>query len=691
MLVGITAIAVIITAIGYTRLALTTGPADSGYEAPSQPLLTAEGSQIFVGDPAEDRRAPTPDRVAILTFDDGPDPRWTPGVLSILEKYGAPATFFVTGSQALRNRDLAREIVARGHEVGAHSFSHPRVGSLPGWKQGAEIAYARRAIVSATGRRPVTYRPPYSSRDVYLPEPELTAARRAAEDGMALVLTSHPTQDTDPGATAASITRAALRGPDDGARIILMHDSGSDRQASLDALGRIIPILTSRGYEFRTAGDIAGFGADPMAYPGWRERQAAHISSWIEGVSRLDIAYRGHISVFLIIVAIMFFGRSLALLVLAVLHRYRNEWNEDYVVPVTVVVPAYNEEMGIEAAVRSLAASDHPDVEIIVVDDGSTDRTAEIVNGLDIPGVRLIRQTNAGKAAALNRGVAAASHDHVVLVDGDSVLAKDALRLILRPFRDPHVGAVAGNVRVANPRGLIGKLQSLEYALGCDIERRMLDVIGAIGVIPGAAGAFRVDALRNAGGMPRDTITEDADVTMAIGQQGWRIVTIPEAVAFTEAPETWPALWKQRYRWTYGMLQTVWKHRHSPLSSRHHRQSGRLTVPYLVMFGPLGFLIAPLVDFYLIVALFFGGSVTVIVLLAAFSLAMILHAMAVRWQREPLWYIALVPVQQILLRAFAFGVYYVSLRDVIFGRRPGWKKLERRGIDLAVTEKRSSA
>jgi cellulose synthase/poly-beta-1,6-N-acetylglucosamine synthase-like glycosyltransferase/peptidoglycan/xylan/chitin deacetylase (PgdA/CDA1 family) len=666
---------------------------DSGPPAAAEtPVLTNEGGPAFRGDPAADRRVPIGSGAVALTFDDGPDPRWTPAILDALARHDVSATFFVAGTAALKHPDLLRRIVAEGHEVGNHTFSHPAMGSLPGWKQDAQIAFTQRAIVAATGRRPVTYRPPYSAAPDSLSAVELSAATRAHGRGLAVVLATHSTDDWRASADVESITANALRGGGTEPRVIVMHDGGNGRGATVEALDSIIPRLQERGYRFHTASEMAGLGADAMGHASALERIASRVFAGVAGLAVDPPAVAALMGVLMLAFAALLLARSAAALVLGVVHRRRRKWSDDHPVPgVSVIVPAYNEEAGIEASVRSLAQSDLDDVEVIVVDDGSTDDTARRVVDLDLPGVRLIRQVNSGKAAALNRGIEAASHEIVVLVDGDSVMAPDALRLLVRPFADDRVGAVAGSVGVANPSGLIGRLQQLEYAYGCVMERRMLDVIRAIGIIPGAAGAFRKTALADVGGVPRETITEDADLTMLIGAAGWEVTLAADARAFTEVPETWRALWKQRYRWTFGILQTLWKHRLAPVTGDHARRASRLTAPYLILFGPVSFIFGPLIDIYLVFVLLSGNFSALWLLGVAYGLALVHHVLALKWQHDSMWLAALLPVQHLVMRIFNYGVYYVSLRDLVLGRSPEWRKLERRGIDLAVVRQKTGA
>jgi cellulose synthase/poly-beta-1,6-N-acetylglucosamine synthase-like glycosyltransferase len=231
--------------------------------------------------------------------------------------------------------------------------------------------------------------------------------------------------------------------------------------------------------------------------------------------------------------------------------------------PLTIVVPAYNEEPVIAAAIQSLLELDYPAYEILVIDDGSIDRTRELVAGLegrygDVT-VRLISKANGGKAAALNTGLALARHEYVLCMDADSRLSRSTLKRAMRHFADPRVAAVAGNVKVANRRNLWTKLQALEYIEGLNMARRAQGFLRVVNIIPGPIGVFRRDVILKLGGYDTDTYAEDADLTLKILTANWPIVYEDGAEAWTEAPEGLLDLLKQRYRWTRGILQALRK------------------------------------------------------------------------------------------------------------------------------------
>jgi len=354
-------------------------------------------------------------------------------------------------------------------------------------------------------------------------------------------------------------------------------------------------------------------------------------------------------------------------------------------VPVSIIVPAYNESVGVAAAVSSLANSRYPHLEVIVVDDGSTDGTADIVDGLALERVQIVRQVNAGKAAALNTGLRLARNELIVCVDADTQFEPDTLSFLVRPFADPQVGAVSGNTKVANRSRLIGRWQHIEYVMGFNLDRRLYDVLDCMPTVPGAIGAFRRRALIDVGGISEDTLAEDTDVTVAVNRAGWRVVYEERARAWTEAPATWGELWRQRYRWCYGTLQAMWKHK-AAVVERSGGHVGRRGIPYVVAFQVLLPLLAPLVDLLALYGLLFYDPLLVLAYWAGFNVIQLaLAAYAFRLDREslrPLWAL---PLQQFVYRQFMYAVIVQSVVAAIAGIRLRWHKLERTGIAVPET------
>jgi poly-beta-1,6 N-acetyl-D-glucosamine synthase len=230
---------------------------------------------------------------------------------------------------------------------------------------------------------------------------------------------------------------------------------------------------------------------------------------------------------------------------------------------VTILVPVYNEEAVIAPALRSLLELRYPVFHVIVIDDGSSDRTFERASALagryGDSTIRVVRKRNGGKASALNTGITMATTEFVLCMDGDSRLHADTLKFAMRHFVDPRIGAVAGNVKVVNRDNIWTRLQALEYVEGLNTARRAQGFLRVVNIIPGPIGVFRRDALLRAGGYDTDTFAEDADLTLKLLTAGWHVAYEERAIAYTEAPERYLDLIKQRYRWTRGILQALRK------------------------------------------------------------------------------------------------------------------------------------
>jgi cellulose synthase/poly-beta-1,6-N-acetylglucosamine synthase-like glycosyltransferase/peptidoglycan/xylan/chitin deacetylase (PgdA/CDA1 family) len=668
---------------GYSRHMFGTGsdvrpPGEAG----SVPNSVTHGGPVItdVG-----RRVHTlqPRRLTVaLTFDDGPDPHWTPRILDVLREHDVHATFFVLGAKAAEYPGLVRRIVAEGHELGLHGFVHADLGAVCAWRRDLELRESQLAVAGAAQVSTTLLRPPYSSTNAAVDDVQWRLMRGLSEDGFLTILSTMDSEDWRTPGVKRIVANSMPKGR--AGQILLMHDAGGDRSQTVAALDRVLPRLTRRGYQVGSVGETTGLlGANQPAssedrWVGFAVIAAFQASDWVLRV----------LSWMLVAAGVLAAGRGLVLVDAARRHhrhhrrraRRRARRRRDLVTgPVSIVVPAYNEAAGIEAAVRSLVASDQR-VEVIVVDDGSTDDTAAIVERLGLPGVRLIRQANAGKPAALNTGIAAATYDLVVMVDGDTVFEPATVRRLIQPFSDPGVGAVSGNAKVANRSGLLGRWQHIEYVVGFNLDRRMYDLAKCMPTVPGAIGAFRRVALIDVGGVSDATLAEDTDLTMALCRAGWRVVYEPTALAWTEAPATFGALWRQRYRWSYGTIQAMWKHRGALLGRGAAGRLGRRGLTYLLLFQVLLPLLAPVVDVFAIYGLVFLDPWRVAGLWLGFlALQMAISIYAFRLDGErmsPLWSLAL---QQFVYRQLMYLVVIQSVWTALAGTRLRWQSIERYG------------
>jgi cellulose synthase/poly-beta-1,6-N-acetylglucosamine synthase-like glycosyltransferase/peptidoglycan/xylan/chitin deacetylase (PgdA/CDA1 family) len=626
-----------------------------------------------------------PARTIALTFDDGPDPVWTPRVLAVLARYHARATFFQVGSQVNRYPQLSRRVLAGGHEIGSHTFTHLDIATAPRWQLDAELTLTDNAIAAATGRRPTLLRPPYSSEPDAVTGRDVPALRRAGA-GHLIVLADRDTTDwRRPG--VATIVAAAQTGPSAGA-VVLMHDSGGDRAQTVAALDILIPRLQARGYRFVTVSEGLGLPGAPRATAGQQWRGHAF------RIAQLSGSWLAHAMTALMLVAVVLAGLRLVVqMCCALVHirgvRRRKRRAPAYLGPVSVIVPAYNEAANIAGTVRSLVRNDYPWLEVIVVDDGSTDGTAEIVERLRLTRVSVVRQPNSGKPAALNTGIRHAVGDVLVLVDGDTVFAPDAVGRLIQPLRDPAVGAVSGNTKVANRTGLLGRWQHLEYVMGFNLDRRMFDVARCMPTVPGAIGAFRRAALRDVGGVSAQTLAEDTDLTMAVVRAGWRVVYEPGAVAWTEVPATLRQLWRQRYRWCYGTMQAMWKHRRALVQWGPAGRLGRRGLGYLLLFQLLLPLCAPMVDVFAVYGLLFLPPVKVAAVWIGFTAAHVATAAyALRLDGEPYGPLWSLPLQQIVYRQLMYLVVVQSTVMALVGGRLRWHRMVRMGVAGALDSAR---
>ncbi|WP_443061099.1 glycosyltransferase [Streptomyces sp. NBC_00464] len=643
--------------------------------------------QVLDGGPVIDARSATepaetlriPDHRIVLTFDDGPDPVWTPRVLDELKKYHAHGVFFVTGTMASRYPDLVERMVEEGHEVGLHTFNHPDLSYQSTRRIDWELSQNQLALAGAAGIRTSLFRPPYSSFADAMDDKSWPVTQYVGSLGYLTVVNNTDSEDWKRPGVRAIIDRAT---PENGeGAVILMHDSGGDRSQTVTALGKFLPKMQERGYEFDnlTAALGAPSAHTPVTgYALWKGKAfvyAVEVSEHITGVMVVGLAVIG-------VLVLARFGLML-LLSFAHARRVRKRdfsWGEPLTRPVSVLVPAYNESKCIANTVRSLMASDYP-LEVIVIDDGSTDGTADLVDRMRLPGVRVVRQRNAGKPAALNNGIAHARHDIIVMMDGDTVFEPSTVRELVQPFADPRVGAVAGNAKVGNRDSLIGAWQHIEYVMGFNLDRRMYDMLRCMPTIPGAVGAFRRDALNRIGGMSDDTLAEDTDVTMALHRDGWRVVYAENARAWTEAPESVQQLWSQRYRWSYGTMQAIWKHRRAVIERGPSGRFGRVGLPFVALFMVVAPLLAPLIDVFLLYGLVFGPTEkTVVAWLGVLAVQAVCAAYAFRLDRERMTHLLSLPLQQVLYRQLMYVVLLQSWITALTGGRLRWQKLRRTGV-----------
>lgn len=635
-----------------------------------------------------------------LTFDDGPDPRWTTKILDILKAKQAPATFFIIGQNMQKHPELVRREVDEGHDVGGHSWTHPNIAETPLPQVTVELNATQRLFEVLTGRSMRLFRPPFFG-DAEPSTPHEVAPLVIAQTlGYTTVGLRIDPDDWQKPTPQQIIDRTLDRLDHPGDRpgqVVLLHDAGGDRSRTVAALPGLIDAIRARGYRLVTVGELAGMTPQQVMPPTSR----AGLDLAVDRLGFDFFRWTQALMTFLFVAAI-FLGvaRLVFLASLALAHRF---WTHDEPADldagagplVSVLIPCFNEEKVIAASVARILQSDWKNLEVLVLDDGSKDRTAQQVRDhfADDPRVTLLSFENGGKARAVNRGLAMAKGEYVVALDADTLFPPETIGRLARWFQDEDVGAVAGNAIVGNRVNIVTRWQALEYVTAQNLERRALSALGAVTVVPGAVGAWRKRVLDDLGGYPSDTLAEDQDLTIACQRAGWKVAFDPEARAYTEAPDTVGGLLKQRFRWSFGTLQCVWKHR-GALFSRKTPVLGFIALPQIWLFQILLAVAAPLVDLAVVWSLVSGlygaiahpvewrpddmvlglayWAVFIAVDLSAGALGMALERRA-PWRDLPF-----LPVQRFGYRQLMYYVVVKSVVTAIQGGRVGWGKLERR-------------
>jgi cellulose synthase/poly-beta-1,6-N-acetylglucosamine synthase-like glycosyltransferase/spore germination protein YaaH/peptidoglycan/xylan/chitin deacetylase (PgdA/CDA1 family) len=668
-------------------------------------LISGENYEVMPTSYVVQRYGFHPGWVAI-TFDDGPDGRWTPKILDILKEKNAKATFFVIGKNMSAKPGLVEREVLEGHDVGNHTWTHPDLSRVSPAQAAVELSATQRLFETITGRSMRLFRAPYFGDAEPSTPSEVSRLLIGQEQGyLSVGLRIDPDDWDHPDATTpkrivdVALTRLAERDPAQRpGQVILLHDSGGDRSRTVEALPALIDALRAHGYKLVTIGDLAGMTPAEVLPPTSR-------NSFELLLDRVGFGFFHGMQVALqtlfITAIVLGVGRLLVLGVLALVHRFtivrRTPPMPDPVTGplISVLIPCFNEEKVIESSVRRILASNWSRIEVLVLDDGSSDHTAEVVRKAfsDEPRVTLMAFENGGKARALNRGLAKAHGDVVVALDADTLFPSDTLAKLARWFGDPKVGAVAGNALVGNRRNLITRWQALEYVTAQNLERRALAALGAVTVVPGAVGAWRRSALETLGGYPDDTLAEDQDLTIAMQRAGWRVEFDPEARAYTEAPETVGGLLKQRFRWSFGTLQCIYKHR-AALFDVKRPVLGFIALPQIWLFQIVLTAVAPLIDLAVIWSVISGiygftnhatewspddltrplfyWAAFIFLDLSAGALGMALE------RRAPWGDLIWMPIQRFGYRQLMYYVVVKSIDAALHGARVGWGKLERR-------------
>ena len=664
-----------------------------------------------------------------ITFDDGPDPEWTPKILDVLKREHVPGTFFLIGIQAEKFSGLTQRIYREGHEIGNHTFTHPDISSIGNGYMKVELNLTERLFASRLGIRTMLFRPPYSVDAEPDTEDEVRPLELTQSLGYITIGNKIDTKDwnDEPALSPQQIAARVLDHlppcqPNDTqcGNIILMHDGGGNRERTVLALPLIIDGARARGFQFVPVYQLMGKTkiADvmpPLPHNEYWSARLNWISFWLFSATMTGI------TVIFFLGDILMTGRLISIGVLAIYDRLRSHVYGTprqitaYRPRVVVLITAYNEEKVIERTIQGALDSDYPNLRVIVIDDGSKDRTLEIARRAfaaeEAAGrVLILTKPNGGKAEALDFGLEHIGNAELFVgIDADTIIAPDAIARLVPHFLNPKVAAVAGNAKVGNRVNLWTRWQALEYITSQNFERRALNTMGAVSVVPGAIGAWRAEAVREAGGYHMDTVAEDADLTMALLRNGYRVEYEDLALAFTEAPTTASALMRQRFRWSFGILQAVFKHR-----GVFARKGvlGFVALPNILIFQILLPLVSPFIDLMFAVGviwyfvqkhfhpesndpasfqrllLFFGAFLVIDFIASALAFALERRQPEAR---EDAWLLSQVWLQRFAYRQVFSIVLFRTLKRAIQGRPFAWDKLERTAaVKYVPAERRDS-
>jgi len=636
----------------------------------------------------------------VLTFDDGPDPKYTKELLDTLAYYHVPATFFVIGMEAENNIPLIKRILKDGHELGNHTFTHPDMSKVSKDRALLEMDATKLLIECITGRSLVMFRAPFNADSEPEKNEELVPVALSRTRNYITVGESMDPEDWQRGELKnfnadtifSRVKQEYKRNRDNGdsSNIILLHDGGGDRSQTVLATGMIIRYFRARGYTFTTVADLLGKTKDDMMpFASSKDYYKLKINYlWV-----LMVYYATHLffAIFLVFMIISTI-RLIILGTLSFLQRKReksivyNNQVDNYPL-VSIIVPAYNEEINIVGSLNNLLKCDYPNFNIFFVDDGSKDKTWEIVakEFSNNTKIKLLTKANGGKASALNYGISGTDAEYVVCIDADTKLAKDAVSIMMKHFlmqyspTEEPIGAVAGVVKVGNEVNLLTKWQNIEYITSQNFDRKGFAYANAITVVPGAIGAFKKKAIEDAGGFTTDTLAEDCDLTIRILRAGYRVTNEPKAIAYTEAPETLKMFMKQRFRWSFGVMQTFWKHS-DKLFSRKDTSLGWIALPDILIFKYIIPVFSPIADVLMIFGLFTDNASKILWYYVLFTVVdTTIAAISFLFEKEnPAKLIWLIP-QRLIYRWIMLVVLYRSLKRALKGELQNWGVLKRTG------------
>jgi len=627
-----------------------------------------------------------PDAV-LIAFDGLPPADYMSDVLRQLAQHGVHSAFAVTAPEIASNRDTVRRVIAAGHAIVLAD-----TGDLAGSGAFASLSRLRDRVAVMTLAGETNWRTVLAEtwgHGEILPTSSTEFATLIALQNQGRIRLPKGEQVPRDAAQAPAFAERVVSTVFlEGSQLVRFDLSKAALPSTLATLPVILSEFEKAGASFIAPDDLAGPAGGAAMYDAsdlttLRDR----VYVWV--LLEADTVFA---TLFFILLLVAIF-RSTAFLILAHLRHPRDTIDPDWTPAVTVVIPAYNEGKVIETCIRSSFASNYPDVRVIVVDDGSQDDTAKVVASIAATDQRvlLVRQENSGKWAAANTALRYVQTQYFIVLDADSMLETDAIRWIVQPFTASGIGAVSGIVEVGNPHNWLTACQNLEYLVSQNVHRRAYETFDGIFVVPGAIGAWSTQAVIAAGLFSGETITEDADLTLAVHRAGYRVAMAEKARAFTEAPEKLGAFLSQRLRWTLGMLQVSWKHRKAISEGR---PVGYISIVDAIWFSVLTTILSPIVDLIIVILigvvasrLMMGQPImsdgVVVIMVGFFGLTLIdvLNTLAT-FRFEKRFSLALLVLTPLLRFGYRQLLYVSTLRATwraITGRLTGWNKLERSG------------
>ena len=614
-----------------------------------------------------------------LSFDDGPDALYTDKILDILKEFDVKAVFFVLGENLLESPKVAKRIVSEGHQIGVHTFTHtheydylyenPR-------KVHMEIDLTQKIIQAQTGYSTSLFRNPYWGAEDTISVNSLVLTVNAIARGYAISISTLDSNDWLH-KNSWEIIRDATKLSS--GNVLLFHDSGGNREATIKALPEIIKIYKENGYQFKTLDpNLAGIEGALMRKISVKDKILSNIAI---NTFLFPQYFNKLVKIIFNLGILLFVLNSLFYLVLVTKgFILRSKSYLKYKPFISVLVPARNEEKSLRKTLDSILNSNYKNYEIVVIDNKSTDNTYEIARSFKkTKKVRVVKENTQGKYAALNKGIKVSKGTFLVIIDADTQILPTTLDCLIKKFSSKKIGAVGGNIKVGNIKNLLTAFQAIEYIVSLNLDRRGYSNIGSIPVVPGALGAWRKSVLVEAKGYLNDTLTEDAELTARVQSMGYKTVFAPDALAYTEAPTSIAAFIKQRFRWNFGTMQVMYKYR------KYYFKKDRgilfmLILPFITLVQFPFMILAPFFEIVAIYTLLSNPMLVIKYFTYFLLIALAFNIIAFVLARERrVWLLLLTPLTRIYYQYLWYIVLAKSLYAIVKGGYYPWNKMKHTG------------